>query len=270
MSRSSARNRHRQPAAVKARQSYGQPENGPQARRVTLTGDQLAGVLAAQAKQAARLAVPLPRPPQWPSDPFAPGTPLIPAPINQRRPADRPRRTAPVRAAHLDERQRQYRAVRPLAHPVRRRGHAAVPQVHRTQEEHLAARLRRHRRPESRRPRRLRSPAATRKTSRPALRDKYAGDIARITDWWSVPNRKEGQDWAAWTSLLMENRLVFDAAAVYPRYNYGGVLERFEIKSTGRRSSRCWMSTAAVLRHPRRRISRSCTASPVVSSRRPW
>src|SRR6184192_3570941 len=52
---------------------------------VTLSGDQLTAVLAAS-QRAYGLAEPLPRPPQWASDPFGPGTPLRPASINQRNP----------------------------------------------------------------------------------------------------------------------------------------------------------------------------------------
>jgi len=52
---------------------------------VTLSGDQLTAVLAA-AQRSSELATPLPRPPQWAADPFGPGIPLRPSPVNQRRP----------------------------------------------------------------------------------------------------------------------------------------------------------------------------------------
>jgi hypothetical protein len=61
------------------------------------------------------------------------------------------------------------------------------------------------------------------------LRDKYMSEISRVTDWLQVPDRKNDLDWSAWTSLLMENRLKFDAAVVYPRYTYGGDPFAFEV-----------------------------------------
>lgn len=62
-----------------------------------------------------------------------------------------------------------------------------------------------------------------------ALRQKYMAEISRVTDWLQVPDRKNDLDWSAWTSLLMENRLKFDASVVYPRRTYGGDLFAFEV-----------------------------------------
>src|SRR5580693_1043551 len=76
-SRSARRNRGRA-LAVKARRPPANPGG------VTLTGDQLAGILLAQ-QRAGQLAQPMPRPPQWSADAFPPGSPLVPAPINRRR-----------------------------------------------------------------------------------------------------------------------------------------------------------------------------------------
>jgi hypothetical protein len=61
------------------------------------------------------------------------------------------------------------------------------------------------------------------------LRQQYTAEISRVTDWLAVPDRKNDLDWPAWTSLLMENRLKFDAAVVYPRRTFGGDLFALEV-----------------------------------------
>lgn len=61
------------------------------------------------------------------------------------------------------------------------------------------------------------------------LRDKYQGEIARIQDRLALPDPKNDMEWADWASLLMENRLKYDAAVVYPRKTYGGDLFAFEV-----------------------------------------
>jgi hypothetical protein len=74
--RSASRNRGRVTAARR-------PPANPGG--VNLSGDQLTAILAA-AQRSPNLATPLPRPPQWSTDPFGPGDPLRPSPINARRP----------------------------------------------------------------------------------------------------------------------------------------------------------------------------------------
>jgi hypothetical protein len=219
-SRSARRNRHRSSAvAVKARTV---PPG-----TVTLSGDQLAGVLLAQ-QRAGQLANPLPRPPQWASDPFAPGIPLRPAPINQVRPqsgrADPRLFELPIStninfgtAPYVPWRILREAADIPLFRKCieRRKGICQLDYVVTVDPKAVA--------------REAALSGSHEKDIESSLRDKYASDISRITDWWTVPNRKEGQDWAAWTSLLMENRLTYDASVVYPRYNFGGDIDRFEV-----------------------------------------
>jgi hypothetical protein len=57
-----------------------------------------------------------------------------------------------------------------------------------------------------------------------AMRDKYAADIVRVSDWLTTPDQQNDQDWPAWGKALMENRLVYDAVAVYPQLSMGGDL----------------------------------------------
>ncbi len=61
------------------------------------------------------------------------------------------------------------------------------------------------------------------------LRQKYLSEIARVTDWLRVPDRKNDLEWPDWCSLLFENRLKYDAAVVYPRKTYGGDLFALEV-----------------------------------------
>jgi hypothetical protein len=70
---------------------------------------------------------------------------------------------------------------------------------------------------------------AAKKDVESELRQKYLGDIARVTDWLRVPDRKNDMEWPDWASLLMENRMKYDAAVVYPRKTYGGDLFALEI-----------------------------------------
>jgi SPP1 gp7 family putative phage head morphogenesis protein len=54
-------------------------------------------------------------------------------------------------------------------------------------------------------------------------------DIARCTAFWEKPNPREGESFAEWISKLLEEHLVLDAVAIYPRLTYGGDLYALEI-----------------------------------------
>lgn len=54
------------------------------------------------------------------------------------------------------------------------------------------------------------------------LQDKYADDIDRLHQWWMHPMR--GVTFSEWLSAILEDELVLDAVAVYPRLSLGGDL----------------------------------------------
>lgn len=54
-------------------------------------------------------------------------------------------------------------------------------------------------------------------------------DIARCTQFWQEPNPREGENFTEWISKLLEEHLVLDAIAIYPRLTYGGELHALEI-----------------------------------------
>lgn len=62
------------------------------------------------------------------------------------------------------------------------------------------------------------------------LRDQFRADINRLTEFWRNPWRAQGLDFGQWAGGVMEGRLKYDAAVLYPRYNLGGdTLLGFEI-----------------------------------------
>jgi hypothetical protein len=193
---------------------------------VNLTGDQLTAVLAAS-QRASALAAPLPRPPQWASDPFGPGTPLRPSPIN--RPNPRTGRAEPRlfelpistnlnvnTAPFVPWKTLSDAADMPLFRKCieRRKSVCDLDFVISVDPKAVA--------------REAALSGQHEKDVEAALRDKYTADIARCTDWLQEPDRKNGYDWGAWTRQLMENRLVYDATVVYPKYTFGGDVFAFE------------------------------------------
>lgn len=56
------------------------------------------------------------------------------------------------------------------------------------------------------------------------LRGKYEDEIKRLTEFWEIPDRRNGRDFAEWIGVLVEEQLTWDAMAVYPRRTYGGQL----------------------------------------------
>lgn len=56
------------------------------------------------------------------------------------------------------------------------------------------------------------------------LREKYESQIQAATDFWEMPDRKNGRDFADWISAAQEEQLAWDAIAIYPRRTYGGQL----------------------------------------------
>jgi hypothetical protein len=215
-SRSAQRNRARTPAK--------RPPANPGG--VTLSGDQLAAVLAAA--QRSELATPLPRPPQWASDPFGPGTPLRPSPINQRNPRTgraEPRLFELPISTNLNVNTAPFVPWKTLSDAAdmplfrkcieRRKTVCDLDFVISVDPKAVA--------------REAALSGQHEKDVEASLREKYTADIARCTDWLQEPDRKNGYDWGAWTRQLMENRLVYDATVVYPKFTYGGQVFAFEV-----------------------------------------
>lgn len=223
MSRRSARNRH--PRAV-AKAAPRIPRGG-----VTFSPEQLAAVLGAAQQRLASgstQAVPMPRPPEWSDAPFGPSRGLYPAPINVPRPdtgrAEPRIWEYPVSynlqvdsRHHVPWKTLQDAADMPLFRKcIERRksicqlGYAVGVDPKAVAREAALA-------------------GQSKNDVESALRKKYTSEIARVSDWLAEPDRKNGYDWSKWTSLLMENRLVYDATVVYPRRTYGGALFAFEV-----------------------------------------
>ena len=221
MSRRSARSRS---GGTVAKARRGAPANPG---GVTLSGDQLTAVLAA-AQNSAQLAAPLPRPPQWATDPFGPGEPLRPSPINRPNPRTgraEPRLFEAPTSANLNINNAPFVPWRTLSDAAdiplfrkcikRRKSVCGLGYTVTVDPEAVA--------------REAALSGQHEKDVESALRKQYTTDIARCTDWLQEPDRKNGYDWGAWTKQLMENRLVYDATVVYPKFTFGGDLFALEV-----------------------------------------
>lgn len=58
------------------------------------------------------------------------------------------------------------------------------------------------------------------------LQDKYADDIDRLHQWWNRP--AWGWTLTEWLNAVIEDEVVYDAVALYPRFNYAGDLLAME------------------------------------------
>ena len=61
------------------------------------------------------------------------------------------------------------------------------------------------------------------------LQARLAPERARITAFWKKPDRGNGYDFGAWMMQALEEHLVLDALAIYPRYTLGGDLYSLEV-----------------------------------------
>lgn len=59
------------------------------------------------------------------------------------------------------------------------------------------------------------------------LQDKYADDIERLHSWWMHPMR--GKTFTEWLNAVLEDEIVYDAVALYPRLSFGGDLLAAEL-----------------------------------------
>jgi hypothetical protein len=197
---------------------------------VTFDAGQVAEMLAAQAKLSAgqTQAAQLPASPFWDTAPFGPGNRLVPAPVNvPRTDTQRPEPRLweyPVSwnlqiadRHHVPWKTLQEAADMPLFRKcIERRKSVCQLDFTVTVDPKAVARE-------------AQASGSAKTDVESTLRDKYMSEISRVTDWLQVPDRKNDLDWSAWTSLLMENRLKFDAAVVYPRRTYGGDVFAFEV-----------------------------------------
>lgn len=223
--------RSRRNRAVKAQLQPGPRTPKIPAGAVSFTGDQVAAMMEAQQRQLVSgnmRAAPLPSSPFWDTALFGPGQRLPPAPINVVRPDTgraEPRLWEAPPAFNLDIGNRRHipwktlqdAAEMPLFRKCieRRKGICRLDYTVGVDPKAVA--------------RETAISGQAKSDVESAIRKKYTSEIARISDWLEYPDRKNDYDWEKWTGLLMENRLVFDATAVYPRMTYGGDVAAFEV-----------------------------------------
>lgn len=73
------------------------------------------------------------------------------------------------------------------------------------------------------------SPGSSRADVEADLRKRLGPEIARATAFWERPDPGQDEDWPDWIGKLLEEHLVLDAVAIYPRRTYGGDLHSLEI-----------------------------------------
>jgi 8-oxo-dGTP pyrophosphatase MutT (NUDIX family) len=61
------------------------------------------------------------------------------------------------------------------------------------------------------------------------FRQKNAGDIARLKEWWTKPDRINDWTWEDWLGAVMEEYLVLDAVSLYPHQDLKGDLHSLEL-----------------------------------------
>ncbi|MGH3382678.1 MAG: hypothetical protein ACRDP6_48915, partial [Actinoallomurus sp.] len=188
----------------------------------------LGDVIAAMTRQATTPtetghAIPMPRPEDWFSLPFNPGQPLDPAAIN-------PTRTDTGRAEprvweypvswnlrQTDTRLIPWKTLRDAADgPIvrqcieaRQRNLTGLDWDVTISQDAIND---------------LKKAGASTAEATDALRERLAPEIDRLTAFWRRPDPQQGLNFTAWLWQLMEEQLVLDAVAIYPRQTYGGDL----------------------------------------------
>jgi hypothetical protein len=173
----------------------------------------------------------LPVPAGWATTPFAPGMPLAPRPINDPDPLSgevAPRRyDYPVsfNLPGVDQRVLPWKVLRDaadqidlfrLALEVRKSDIRALDWGIGICDEALEMA-------------KAKDSSATDADISEKLRDQFAEDIARVREFWKVPDRTNGIDFAGWINQLLEEHFVLDAVAIYPRKTRGGDLYALEV-----------------------------------------
>ena len=221
--RSARRNRHRpqSQAVVKAQQ----PMAGTVAVPVAAVLQALVG------QQQAGVAEPLPRQQEWAAVPFGPGLPLVPQPINPTRLDSgraEPRRyeyPVSVNLPGTNQRLLPWKVLRDAADGVdvmRRCIEVRKAEVlglgwDITVSKQAVADARRD------------DPTASDSDIAQALRDAHVQHIDRARQWWEMPDRTNGFGFDDWLMQVMEENLVLDALAIYPRLTVGGDLWALEV-----------------------------------------
>lgn len=72
-------------------------------------------------------------------------------------------------------------------------------------------------------------PGTSRHIAEKTIRESMIPEIERLTHWWQEPDRGNGYTFEQWITQLLDERLVIDALAIYPRCTLGGDLYAFEI-----------------------------------------
>lgn len=221
MSRRNNRNRH--PARIEKAQ---RPAITPSA---TFTGDQVAALLAAQsAPQTSGGFSPLPR--MDPQVAFGPGLPLIPAQIDPvRSDTGRPEprfNEYPVSSnlPGVTDRLVPWKVLRDAAAAggiprrcieIRKAEIATLSWAIGITKTAVAQAE-------------ADSPSSSRADIEADLRKRLGPEIARCTTFWERPDPGQDEDWTEWISKVLEEHLVLDAIAIYPRLTYGGDLYALE------------------------------------------
>lgn len=176
------------------------------------------------AMQQTREGTPLARPEEWVGSTFGPGWPLVPEPLDAVLPTGQPEPRIseyPVSVNIWGSRDRQVvpwetlkkAAETPLFRTcieIRKKEIASLDWAVSVSKSAIAERAKNEGRAEH--------------DIEKELRNKYKDEIHRATDFWSMPDRRNGRDFSTWISLLLEEHLTWDAMAVYPRKTYGGEL----------------------------------------------
>lgn len=61
------------------------------------------------------------------------------------------------------------------------------------------------------------------------LRDRLSPEIDRCAEFWRMPDKSNGYTFEQWITQALEEHLVLDALAIYPRYTFGGDLFSLEV-----------------------------------------
>jgi len=72
-------------------------------------------------------------------------------------------------------------------------------------------------------------PRAGKEDAEQTLREKYAGEIARLTEFWERPWKSNGWKFGQWINAVMEEIIVLDALPIYPRRALAGNVMDLEV-----------------------------------------
>jgi hypothetical protein len=228
MSRRSNRNRHRRVVSGEVVKAVQPSMPGTVAVPVAAL---LQALTANTAGQVPVDVEPLPRPQGWATLPFAPGVPVEPRPINA--PDEYTGRPAPRRydfpvsynLPGADSRILPWKVLRDAADNVDlirrcievRKAELRGYEWDIVVSERALEQARRD------------NPGLTDVELGRDLRDDLSDEIARLRDWWEMPDRTNGLDFNSWVSQALEEHLVLDALAIWPRRTRGGDLFSLEV-----------------------------------------